>query len=137
VKSKLSIILGLVVGLLAASAALSAGQAKPDYDSAKQLKLSATVTRFDLSGTHMQLSFDAPDEKGVVQHWTCEADNINTDYRFVYGNDEGWDKLTFRPGDKITITFSPSKKGTKGIGLFLRAELPGDNTVFRVQKPQK
>jgi hypothetical protein len=69
-----------------------------------------------------------------VQHWTCEADNIKTDYRFTYGNDEAWDELTFRPGDKITITFNPSKQGMKGVGLLLRADLPGDNSVFRLQK---
>ena len=124
----------LVASLLIASASLLAAQAKADYDTSKQLKLDATVTRFVLTDMHAQIDFDAPDEKGAVQHWSCEADNVNTDYRFIYGNDQGWDRLTFRTGDKVTITFNPSKQGTKGIGLLLRAELPGDNAVFRVKK---
>src|ERR1700722_19682106 len=122
----------LVASLLIASASLLAAQAKADYDTSKQLKVNATVTRFVLTDMHAQIDFDAPDDKGAVQHWSCEADNVNTDYRFEYGNGDGWDILTFRPGDMDTITFNPSKQGTKGIGLLLRAELPGDNVVFRV-----
>jgi hypothetical protein len=120
------------MSLLLASAAILAAQAKADYDTSKQLRLDTTVTRFELSGMHAQIYFDAPDEKGAVQHWICEADNIDTDYQFVYGSVYGndWDNLTFRPGDMVTITFNPSKQGPKGIGLLLRARL-GDNAVFR------
>jgi uncharacterized protein YndB with AHSA1/START domain len=124
----------LVASLLIASASLLAAQAKADYDTSKQLKVEATVTRFVLTDMHAQIDFDARDEKGAVQHWSCEADNVNTDYRFIYGNDQGWDRLTFQVGDMVTITFNPSKKGTKGTGLLLRAELAGDNVVFRVKK---
>jgi hypothetical protein len=133
VTSKHLNIVVLVMGLLVANAVVAA-QSKADYDTSKLLKLDAMVTRFELSGMHAQIYFDAPDDRGAVQHWSCEADNINTDYRFVYGNDEGWDNLTFRPGDMVTITFNPSKQGPKGVGLLLRSELPGENAVFRVKK---
>jgi len=134
VSSKHPVRVVLVASLLIASASLLAAQTQADYDTSKQLKVDATVTRFVLTDMHAQIDFDARDEKGAVQHWSCEADNVNTDYRFVYGNDQGWDSLTFRPGDMDTITFNPSKQGTKGTGLLLRAELPGDNVVFRVKK---
>src|SRR5579862_6480563 len=91
----------LVLGFLLASAAALMAQAKPDYDTSKQLKLDATVTRFELTDMHAQLFFDAADEKGTVQHWTVEADNVNTDYRFEYGNDQGWNRLTFQQGDMV------------------------------------
>jgi hypothetical protein len=134
VRRKHPVMVVLVASLLIASAALLAAQAKADYDTSKQLKVDATVTRFVLNDMHAQIDFDAKDEKGVVQHWSCEADNVNTDYRFIYGNDQGWDRLTFQAGDMVTITFNPSQKGNKGTGLLLRAEWPGENVVFRVKK---
>src|SRR5579871_3091255 len=125
-----SIGIALVALFWLASAAALLAQAKPDYDTSKQLKLDATVTRFELTDQHAQLLFDAADEKGAVQHWTVEADNVNTDYRFEYGNDQGWNRLTFQQGDKVTITFNPSKDGAKGVGLLLRADWEGQNAVF-------
>lgn len=136
-RPKHTITAALTAVLLLVSAAALMAQAKPDYDTSKQLKLDATVTRFELTDQHAQLFFDAADDKGAVQHWTVEADNVNTDYRFEYGNDQGWDRLTFQPGDKVTITFNPSKEGAKGVGLLLRADWEGQNAVFRVKKDQK
>jgi hypothetical protein len=127
-------VLALVMGLMLLSAAMLAAQDKSDYDTAKQLKLDATVTKFVLSGDHMQLWFDAADDKGATQHWTVEADNIHTDYRFEYGNDEAWDTQTFQVGDMVTINCNPSKEGMKGVGLLLRAEWPGQNILFRIKK---
>ena len=124
----------MIVGLMLVSAAALMAQTKPDYDTSKQLKLDATITHFELTDMHAQISFDAADDKGAVQHWTVEADNVNTDYRFEYGNDQGWDRLTFQQGDKVTITFNPSKEGVKGAGLLLRADWEGQNAVFRVKK---
>ena len=133
-RSKYPAVLAAIVGLMLVSAAALMAQSKSDYDTSKQLKLDATVTRFELTDMHAQLFFDAADEKGTVQHWTVEADNVNTDYRFEYGNDQGWNRLTFQQGDTVTITFNPSKQGAKGVGLLLRADWEGQNSVFRVKK---
>ena len=124
----------MIVGLMLVSAAALIAQAKPDYDTSKQLKLDATITRFELTDMHAQIFFDAKDDKGTVQHWTVEADNVNTDYRFEYGNDQGWNRLTFQAGDNVSITLNPSKEGAKGTGLLLRADWEGQNSVFRVKK---
>lgn len=137
-KNRYSIVLLLAMAFALSAASLLAAQEKADYDTSKQIKLDATVTAFTLTDMHAQIDFDAKDEKGAVQHWSVEADNVNTDYRFTYGNDQGWDRLTFMPGDMITILFNPSKKGAKGVGVLLRADFDGGgNTVFRVKKDQK
>ena len=137
-KNRYSIVLLLAMAFALSAASLMAAQEKADYDTSKQIKLDATVTAFMLTDMHAQIDFDAKDDKGAVQHWSVEADNVNTDYRFTYGNDQGWDRLTFMPGDMITIVFNPSKKGAKGVGLLLRADFAGGgNTVFRVKKDQK
>ena len=136
-RSKYPGVLAMMAALMLVGAAALMAQAKSDYDTSKQLKLDATVTRFELTDMHAELFFDAADDKGAVQHWTVEADNVDTDYRFEYGNDQGWDRLTFQQGDKVTITFNPSKQGAKGVGLLLRADWEGQNAVFRVKKDQK
>jgi hypothetical protein len=133
-KRKNPIPVALILCVFFAGATVLMAQGKSDYDTSKQLKVDATITRFELTDMHAQILFDAADEKGAVQHWTVEADNVNTDYRFEYGNDQGWDRLTFQAGDKVSITFNPSKQGVKGVGLLLRADWEGQNAVFRVKK---
>ena len=113
-RRKHSFISALIAGLLLVSAVALQAQAKPDYDTGKQLKVDATVTRFELTDQHAQLFFDAADDKGSVQHWSVEADNVNTDYRFEYGNDQGWDRLTFQWEIKSPSPSIPRKMAPKG-----------------------
>lgn len=84
------------------------------YDTDKTLTFKATITGFEWSNPHVQIHFDAPDEKGVIHHWTCEGNNPYSLYR------NGWTKDTFRPGDQVTITFHPAKSST-GVGLLMSA----------------
>src|SRR5580700_5497075 len=76
-----AIVLLLAMALTLSAAALLTAQEKADYDTSKQIKTDATVTAFKLTDMHAQIDFDAKDEKGAVQHWSVEADNVNTDYR--------------------------------------------------------
>jgi hypothetical protein len=116
-KIRLVALLAVAVGVLLISAPLFAHHGRVGYDNEKVLTLKATVTGFEWSNPHVQIHFDAPDEKGVVQHWTAEAGNPFAESRI------GWTKDEFKPGDQITITFHPAKNGN-GVGLFMRAILP-------------
>jgi hypothetical protein len=116
-KIRLVALVAVAVGVLLISAPLFAHHGRVGYDNEKVLTLKATVTGFEWSNPHVQIHFDAPDEKGVVQHWTAEAGNPFAESRI------GWTKDEFKPGDQITITFHPAKNGN-GVGLFMRAILP-------------
>lgn len=116
-KIRLVAFLAVAVGVLLISAPLFAHHGRVGYDNEKVLTLKATVTGFEWSNPHVQIHFDAPDEKGVVQHWTAEAGNPFAESRI------GWTKDEFKPGDQITITFHPAKNGN-GVGLFMKAILP-------------
>jgi hypothetical protein len=87
------------------------------YDMGNRVTVKGTVVLFDWSNPHSQLHFDASDDKGNVVHWNleCQPPSILTH--------AGWTKDTLKPGDKITITFSPAKNGTP-VGIFNKVVLP-------------
>ena len=117
-KIKLAAWLAAAVVVVLVSSPVFAHHGRVGYDNEKVLTLKATVTGFEWSNPHVQIHFDAPDEKGVMQHWTAEAGNPFAESRV------GWTKDEFKPGDQITITFHPAKNGN-GVGLFMKAILPG------------
>jgi uncharacterized protein DUF6152 len=117
-KIKLAAWLATAVAVLLGSSPVFAHHGRVGYDNEKVLTLKATVTGFEWSNPHVQIHFDAPDEKGVMQHWTAEAGNPFAESRV------GWTKDEFKTGDQITITFHPAKNGN-GVGLFMKAILPG------------
>lgn len=108
---------GLAAGFLLATVPVFAHHGRDAYDNAKTLTLKGTITSFEWSNPHVQIHFDASDDKGVIHHWTCEAANPFSESRI------GWTKNEFKPGDVVTISFHPAKNGN-GVGLFMKAILP-------------
>lgn len=117
-RTKWIAMLAIAVAAVLVSAPAFAHHGRVGYDNEKVLTLKATVTGFEWSNPHVQIHFDAPDESGVMKHWTAEAGNPFAESRV------GWTKEEFKPGDQITITFHPAKNGN-GVGLFMKAILPG------------
>ena len=116
-KVKLLAVLAVAFGVVLVSGPAFAHHGRVGYDNEKVLTLKATITGFEWANPHVQIHFDAPDEKGVVQHWTAEAGNPFAESRV------GWTKDEFKPGDQVTMTFHPAKNGN-GVGLFIKAILP-------------
>jgi hypothetical protein len=101
-RSKLILIF---LGILIVAVPLFAHHGAAAYDTEKKITVKATVTEWFWANPHCFLKFDAKDEKGNVVHWATEtsnpADMVNL----------GWSKDTFKPGDEITVTFTPVKNG--------------------------
>ena len=116
-RNKLAFSFALASALLLLAGPVFAHHGRSGYDNSKTLTLKATITEFEWSNPHVQIHFDTPDDKGVMQHWTCEGQNPYTHAR------DGWTKDEFKPGDQVTITFYPAKNGA-GVGLFVKAVLP-------------
>jgi hypothetical protein len=115
-KAKGRLFLAMGLGLLLVSVPLFAHHGRVGYDNQKILTLKGTITSFEWSNPHIQIHFDAPNEKGVMTHWSCEAQNPFSQMR------AGWTKDEFKPGDQVTITIHPAKNGN-GVGLFMSAIL--------------
>ena len=75
------------------------------YDMSHPITLKGTVTEFAWTNPHAQVYFDVKDDKGNVVHWGCETWSPGKLAR------SGWTKNSLKPGDQITITLAPSKKG--------------------------
>jgi hypothetical protein len=98
-------LIAILLGLLAVSVPLFAHHGAAAYDTTKKITLKATVTEWFWANPHCFLRFDAKDDKGNVVHWAIEASNPSDMVNL------GWSKATFKPGDEVTVTFTPVKNG--------------------------
>jgi Family of unknown function (DUF6152) len=122
-KAKLAVLSAVVAALFMVSVPLLAHHGRGGYDNQKLLSLKAVITKFDWINPHVTVYFDATDEKGVLQHWSCEGENPYTATR------QGWTKNEFKPGDQVTINFHPAKNGN-GVGFFVSAILPDGRMAY-------
>ena len=81
------------------------------YDTAKLTTVKGTVVEFQFINPHVIISVDAPDEKGKVETWICEANSPNVLSR------HGWDRDMIKKGDQITVIGYRPKNGSKTLRL--------------------
>lgn len=99
------------------------------FDPNKELKLEGTVTEWIWANPHCFLKFDAKDETGSVRNWVVEASNP-TDMTA-----RGWARLSFKPGDKVTVTLQPVRDGSP-VGRIRNVTL-ANGTVFSAGGPAR
>ena len=104
-KGKFLLVLALAVGVLIVSVPLFAHHGNAVFDLGKKLTLKGTVTEWFWANPHCFLKFDAKDDKGDVVHWATETSNP------ADMTNLGWSKQSFKPGDEVTVTFTPVKNG--------------------------
>jgi hypothetical protein len=97
VNSKLCLLV-LYGGLLASTPGMAHHSFAAEYDRAKVIKVSGTVTKFDLSNPHSWIYVDVKDANGVVVNWAFETGAAGVLYK------RGFRKDTLQPGMVITIT---------------------------------
>jgi Family of unknown function (DUF6152) len=78
------------------------------YDSANQIKIEGVVKDFQWSNPHVWIQILVPNDKGGEDEWGVECTSVNFLMR------RGWTKRTLKPGDKISVTLSPLRDGSKG-----------------------
>ncbi len=96
----------VAIALLIISAPVFAHHGNAEYDEKKPLTLKGSVTEFMWASPHSKILFDVKDAKGSVVHWSIETLSPGKLAR------AGWTKDAVRPGDQVTVTFSPAKNGT-------------------------
>ena len=83
------------------------------YDMSKEITEQATVTEFVWTNPHVEISFDAKDDKGKVKHWLLEASSPPVMVS------HGWNRKSLEAGETIKVTFNPSQRGTN-VGRFIK-----------------
>ena len=86
------------------------------FDNEKTVVLKGTVTEWLWANPHCFLKIDAKDDTGSVRNWNLETGNP-TDITLA-----GYRRLTFKPGDVVTVTITPVKSGAP-VGRIRAVEL--------------
>lgn len=110
-------------GLLVASTPLFAHHGNAAFESGKKLTIKGTLTQWVWSNPHCFLLVDAKGDDGQVAHWVIEATAIPSLI------DIGINKISFKPGDQLTVNFTPVKSG-QPIGRVMSVVLPSGKTLY-------
>lgn len=78
------------------------------YDQTKVVTMKATITEFVWANPHIEIGFDATDDKGKVTHWLLENNSPPVLQQ------RGWTRRTLKVGDMVTISFNPGRKAKIG-----------------------
>ena len=93
------------------------------YDLQKQVTIEkATITALVWANPHVEIEFDAPDEKGVMRHWTLEN---NSPPVLVT---RGWTRNTLKKGDVVSITFNPGRE-VPNVGRVVKIVMPDGKEI--------
>jgi hypothetical protein len=107
-RSALSIGLIAAIAFLALTAAALAHHSfAAEYDAAKPVNLTGTVTKVEWMNPHIWFYVDIKDEAtGQVNNWAAEMGSPNALQR------EGWTRNTMKPGTKVSFEGSRAKDGS-------------------------
>jgi hypothetical protein len=93
------------------------------FDMSKRVTLVGSVTSFEWTNPHSYIEIDAPDEKGVMKHWSIELGSPSILMQ------SGWKFSSLHTGDKVTLIINPLKSGQNG-GFLSQATLPDGKVLF-------
>jgi hypothetical protein len=114
---KLALSCGVLVGLFAFAGPLSAHHGGSEYDTKNLKTLKGTVTEYYWANPHCQIFLDVKDDSGKTVNWGIETLAPAVLRR------AGWNPRLLKPGEVVTVTIAPSKKGTP-IGMIRKIVLP-------------
>jgi len=107
-KSKLLAVAVAGLGLLLCTLPMLAHHSfAAEYDSAKPITLTGTVTKVEWMNPHARFYIDVKDEKGEMNNWELELGSPNGLMR------QGWTRNSLKKGDQVTISGSLAKDGSK------------------------
>lgn len=107
-KKIVSLVLATAFGLmLAAVPALAHHSFNAQYDRAKPITLTGTVTKVDWINPHARFFLDVKDPSGKVVNWELELSAPAMLMR------RGWTKTSLKIGETITVNASLAKDGSK------------------------
>ena len=101
-------VLFFAVASAAASLPLQAHHSFAMYDSTRTITIEGKVKDFQWTNPHVWIQVLVPNDKGGVDEWGVECTSVNFLTR------RGWTKHTLKAGDRISVTLSPLRDGSKG-----------------------
>jgi Family of unknown function (DUF6152) len=123
-KTKLSIAAAGLGLLLASVPAIAHHSFAAEFDAAKPIKLTGSVTKVEWMNPHTYFYIDVKDEKtGQTTNWGLEMGSPNGLMR------QGWTRNSMKIGDVVTVEGSAAKDGSN-IGNARSVTLSGGQRLF-------
>lgn len=119
--AKIGLIAGACVALLAAGSA-TAHHSFGMFDPSKEVTLEATVVEYRWKNPHTHIVVSVAEgakDPAVAGTWDIESASIAIMTR------QGWNKSSFKAGDKITVVIHPLRSGEKGGSLIYAVDKSG------------
>ena len=105
-KTRIVLLLAVLAAPLLISGPAFAHHSMSMYDRSRDTTFKATVTEFNWSNPHSQITFTATDDHGNNVKWVAEGPGPN---RLA---NHGWSKDSLKPGDQVTIVGNCNKDGS-------------------------
>jgi Family of unknown function (DUF6152) len=99
-----AMLLGIVLGAPPATAHHSAALF---YEMGARITLKGEVKRWSFRNPHAILELDVKNDKGEIEHWTCETSAPSALRR------AGWSQDSITAGEIVTIDGVPARDGSK------------------------
>ena len=93
--------------------------------------VTGTVTRFAFVFPHPQVYFDVTDETGNVVQWATVLRLSPVGLRQL-----GWTRNSLKPGDTLTITYSPHRT-VANVGMARSVEVNGESLDVEVPRRER
>ncbi len=119
----------VATGLIVIAVPIIAHHGNAEYDEKRPLTLKGTVTEFMWASPHSKIFLNAKDANGSVVHWSIETLSPAKLAR------AGWTKDAVKPGEQITVTFSPAKNGSP-MGFLQRVVFLDGKQLGMLEHPQ-
>jgi len=116
-RTNLALSFALLAGSLIVGCPLWAHHGGSEYDTKNLKTLKGTVTEYYWANPHCQIFLDVKDDSGKTVNWGIETLAPAVLRR------AGWSPQLLKPGEAVTLTIAPSKKGTP-IGMIRKLVLP-------------
>jgi hypothetical protein len=122
-------LMGVTGVLLFAARPSLAHHSRAMFDMTKNITYGGVVEEYQWQNPHSHIIIVVgPDAKDLstIGTWDIEAASINIMVS------QGWNQMTYQPGDPITVVAHPMKNGSKGALLFYVIK-PDGTRLYRAQ----
>jgi hypothetical protein len=113
----------LLAGILAAVPAMAHHSFAAEFDNAKPVALTGTVTKLEWTNPHARIYLEVKDTDGKVANWECELGSPNTLMH------KGWTRSSLKPGDQISVNGFSAKGGSNAASA-VQVKLADGKRVF-------
>ena len=106
-RTRLTVAVASLAGLLMTAVPVVAHHSfAAEYDAAKPIKLTGTVTKIEWTNPHCFFYIDVKDASGKVDNWALELGNPNALLR------NGWTPKSVKIGDEVSVEGTRAKDGS-------------------------